>query len=279
MYPFTKIPQKVRLPEFPRLVLTLALAGLFSGLAIVGIYRVTLPVIQENQAAALRRAVFEVLPGAQRMQRLEWTGDALVPEEATAGDPDPAVYAGYGEDGRLLGYAIPGAGAGYQDTIRLIYGYDPVARQVVGMEILESRETPGLGDKIFKDVDFVQQFRDLSVEPRVELIKEGVPAENQVDAITGATISSQTVVDIIQERNTFWLDRLPGPDEAPPLEAGPGPAEARPGPPEERGGPIPGGKLGEDAELGRGTVTADPDAPESPEVPTTDAPTPDEGSP
>lgn len=267
MYPFAKVPQKTGLPETPRLVLTLALAGLVSGLAIVGIYRLTLPVIQENQAAALRRAVFEVVPGAERLQRLEWDGAALAPAEAEAGDADPAVYAGYDAAGALVGYAIPGAGAGYQDTIRLIYGYDPVARQVVGMQVLESRETPGLGDKIFKDADFVEQFRDLAVEPRVELVKDGATADHQVDAITGATISSSAVVSILQQQNAFWLDKLPGPDAVPPLQAAPGegagPAEARPGPTEDRGGPVPGGRLGEDADLQRGgdAATSDEEGP------------------
>ena len=150
MYPFARIPQNVRLPEAPRLVLTLALAGLFSGLAIVGAYRLTLPTIQANQAAALRRAVFEVLPGAERCSGSSGTGRQLAPAEATAADPDPAVYAGYGADGTLVGYAIPAVGAGYQDTISLIYGFDPAKRRIVGMQVLESRETPGLGDRILQ---------------------------------------------------------------------------------------------------------------------------------
>jgi hypothetical protein len=36
-----------------------------------------------------------------------------------------------------------------------------------------------------------------------------------VDAITGATISAKAVVRIINEGNTRWLERLPGPDKAP----------------------------------------------------------------
>lgn len=245
MYPFATIPQKVRLPETPRLVVTLAVAGLLSGLAIVGAYRLTLPAIQANQAAALRRAVFEVLPGAERMQRLEWDGAALVPAEATAADPDPAVFAGYGAGGALVGYAIPAAGAGYQDTIRLLYGYDPAASRIVGMQVLESRETPGLGDRIFKDAGFVAQFRDLAVAPPVALVKDGATAEHEVDAITGATISSAAVVGIIRQANADWLERLPAAGEAPPLADQPAPAETVPGPAQERGGPVPGGRQGE----------------------------------
>jgi len=233
-------PRASGLPETPRLVLTLALAGLLSGLAIVGIYRFTLPVIRANQARALQAAVFEVLPGAERMQRAVWRDGELLaaPGEATGGDAEAAVYAGYKADGTLVGYAIPAAGAGYQDTIRLIYGYDPATRRIVGMVVLESRETPGLGDRIFKDPDFVAQWRDLAVEPPLELVKGGATEPNQVDAITGATISSRSVVKIIRSANAEWLDRLPAADAAPALVEDAAPASG-----EQRGGPVPGGRL------------------------------------
>lgn len=202
------------LPEGAHLVLVLTLAGLFSGLAIVGAYEVTLPRIRANQAAALERAVLEVLPGAERMERLEWRDGDLVGAGDEAGgaaetDGAPAIYAGYGAGGELVGYAVPGAGAGFQDVIRLLFGYRPERRRIVGLAILESRETPGLGDRIFKDPDFVAEFSDLAVEPRVELVKDGGDEANQVDAITGATISSRAVVDIVNEAAGEWLGRLP----------------------------------------------------------------------
>ena len=206
------------LAEGVRLVLALTLAGLGSGLAIVGAYQATLPAIRANQAEALRRAVFEVLPGAERMERLEWRDGALAPAVDGGGGggaagAGPAVFAGYGAGGEPVGYAIPGEGAGFQDTIRLLFGYRPERRRVVGLAILESRETPGLGDRIYKDPEFVAEFADLAVEPRVELVKDGGEAPHQVDAITGATISSRAVVDIVNAAGGEWFERLPA--EAP----------------------------------------------------------------
>jgi electron transport complex protein RnfG len=228
----------MRLPETPRLVVTLTVAGLLSGFAIVGAYRLTLPTIQENQAEALRRAVFEVVPGAERLERLVVQDGALAPAGDAPAD-EPSVYAGYTADGRFLGYAVPAAGPGFQDTIRLIYGYDPERDRIVGMQVLESRETPGLGDRIYKDQHFVDQFRDLAVTPRVELVKEEPTAPNQVDAITGATISSTAVVKIVNAGNQEWLERLES-SPVPPL-AGAEPGETGPEL-RETGGPIPGGK-------------------------------------
>ena len=192
-----------------RLVATLTLAGALSGLAVVGAYRLTLPAITANQAAALERAVFEVLPGATRMEAVVWRGDRLEPLAGNAGDA-PVVYAGYAADGSRVGYAIPTAGAGFADTIKLLYGVDPVSRRVIGMAVLESRETPGLGDKIYKDPEFVAEFAALAVDPAIELVKGHGEAPHQVDAITGATISSRAVVRIIGAANGEWLPRLPG---------------------------------------------------------------------
>jgi electron transport complex protein RnfG len=105
---------------------------------------------------------------------------------------------------------MPGAGPGFQDTIALLYGYRPGEKIVVGMEILESRETPGLGDKIYKDKEFVAEFSALSVEPEIVSVKKGTGSQpNEVDSITGATISSKAVVRIINETHTAWAEQLP----------------------------------------------------------------------
>ncbi len=233
--------------EVLRLVATLTLAGLFSGVSIVIAYRATLPRIQANQRAALERAVFEVLPGTVRLERLSWNGTALAAGAAGKGALAESIFAGYADGDRLVGYAVPGSGAGFQDTIKLIYGLDPTGARVLGMTVLESRETPGLGDKIYKDPKFAGEFRELVVEPVIELIKGHGDKANQVDAITGATISSRAVVKILNQTNAVWRPRIAA------LAAGqpPSPSSAAPStpailPPDlERGGPVPGGRPGE----------------------------------
>ena len=86
------------------------------------------------------------------------------------------------------------------------------------MEILESRETPGLGDKIYKDMAFVGNFTELSIDPTIVVVKKNTRSQpNEVDAITGATISSKAVVRIINETQAIWSDRLPPSGAEPPL--------------------------------------------------------------
>jgi len=205
-------------PSSLRLVLTLAIAGLVSGIAIIGIYESTLPTITANKARELREAVFKVLPGVSQMQALVYRDSELVVVAVPEKD-EPVIYGGYDEQGDFAGYAMPAAGPGFQDTIAILYGYKPGKKIVVGMEVLESRETPGLGDKIYKDAEWVGGFSALSVEPEIFAVKKGTKRQpNEIDAITGATISSKAVVRIINEAHAAWSTQLPVPGSEPQLK-------------------------------------------------------------
>ena len=191
--------------------------GMLCGLLIVGVFILTKPVIEANRAAALQEAILTVLPAAERSVSfvpLEEGGFRVADEKATG----PRVYAGYDASGALVGLAFEGAGMGYQDVIRVLWGYDPTAERVVGLAVLESRETPGLGDKIVTDEDFVSTFSRLDVslnDERTALLHpvEGVKGADvveawQIDAISGATISSMAIADILAESTARWLPRV-----------------------------------------------------------------------
>jgi len=196
-------------PSSFRLIATLVVAALCSGLLLSGAYQVTKPRIDDNKRKALRAGVFKVVPGATQIQKLALRDGRLVPVADDEVVTDPVVHAAYDESGAFLGWAVTGAAPGFQDTIRVLFGFDPAERKVTGMDILESRETPGLGDKIFKDADFVANFSALAIDPEIVVVKDGADADNEVDAITGATISSKAVVKIINQALAEWQDALP----------------------------------------------------------------------
>ena len=100
------------------------------------------------------------MPSGVRRRRSARSGASRRPDDDARTRPPSS------ESGALVGFAIPAEGAGFQDTIKLIYGFDAASHRVVGMGVLESRETPGLGDKIAKDADFLASFRDLRRGPR-----------------------------------------------------------------------------------------------------------------
>lgn len=191
-------------PEVPswRLVLTLALAGAIAGLLIVMVHGWAQPRIQAHQAQALAAAVHEVLGAPERTERLFVVDGALV-ERLPAGMDSmrlERVFLGYDAAGAPIGFAVQGAEAGFQDVIRLIFGYDPATDRLLGMLVLDHKETPGLGDRIVNDSAFVGAFR--GARAPLAGVKSGAGSgdDREVDMITGATISSRAVIDIINGR-------------------------------------------------------------------------------
>ncbi len=197
-----------------RIVLTMAVAGVAAGGVLAVVYATTEPRIEANHAEALRRAVFEAVPGTVRIEPRVLGDDgklATPPQGAKKLPEGRVVYAGLGKDGKLVGYGVPAEGPGFQDVIRLLYGFDPARRRIVGMVVLDSRETPGLGDRVGYDPNFLANFKDLAVEPKLVPVKKGKKQRpNEVDCITGATISSKAVVRILNQSLQRWLPVLTG---------------------------------------------------------------------
>jgi len=193
---------------------TLVLVSALSGLLIVLVFQWTLPAIKTNHALALRAAVFQVLPGVTRVVTFRLQDDGTLERLTGEDERSPKVYAGFTQDGRLAGVAIPAQGQGYQDVIKVIYGYDLERQAIVGMKVLESKETPGLGDKIGNDPDFLSNFKALDVtlagggelSHAIQVIKRGGNRQAwQIDAITGATISSKAIGRLLNESARAWL--------------------------------------------------------------------------
>ena len=183
-----------------RLVGTLAVAGALAGLAIVLVFQWANPLIEAHNAEVLAGAVTEVLGGPDHYETVFVENGVLTrsPQGDTVGLD--RVYVGYDAGGRPMGVAIEAAEAGFQDVITLIFGFDPSSGDLLGMKVLDSKETPGLGDKITKDSSFIGGFEDVGT-PLLGVKKgQGSGGHDEVVMITGATISSRAVIGIINHR-------------------------------------------------------------------------------
>jgi len=190
-----------------RLVATLAIAGALAGLLIVLVNQHTKPIIDKWKAEQLQLAVYEVLPGVESYDTFYLVDNELsmsLPEGANESE-FRRVYVGRDANGGLGGVAISRGESGYQDVIMVIFGHDPISGKLSGMKILDSKETPGLGDKIFKDMDFVDQFFAGPDTPLLGVKADaGTGSPNEIDMITGATISSKAVIQIINHALEEW---------------------------------------------------------------------------
>lgn len=178
------------------MILVLTLVGLISGGFLAGVSKLTKEKIALNLQKEIEGAIIKVIPGTTQNQK-------LYEEE------DLTIYEGKDEAGQPTGYAIQATGIGFQDKITLLYGIDRSRMKIIGLTVIDQKETPGLGAKI-TDRDIFLQFwknRDISQplilrKPPAGSMEELAPSE--INTITGATISSRKVVEIVN----YSLDRL-----------------------------------------------------------------------
>jgi len=205
-------------PNSWHMLRTMGGVGIICALLIVFTFQTTLPTIKKNKAEALKKAVFNVLPGSVSKATFKLNADnTFEPFEGEAKGVR-LVYAGYDAQNNLVGIALEAQGQGVQDVLRVIYGYSPEKQAVIGMQVLESKETPGLGDKIEKDPAFLANFDNLEVSLTenystlnnpIEFVKKGKKGNPwQIEGITGATISSKAIAIILSQSTEEWVPLL-----------------------------------------------------------------------
>jgi electron transport complex protein RnfG len=167
------------------MVLALTIVSVVAAATLGYVAELTMPRIRENALRELRQGISDVLPGLKDYE-------VRHQEEAFQ------IYEGKDEAGEIVGYAIVRTGAGFADSIKLIFGVSQDFSKIYFLKVLEQKETPGLGAKIMDELSFLQFWKDKSIREPIEYAKPPRPkerlAENEVNAITGATISSQAVV-------------------------------------------------------------------------------------
>lgn len=197
-------------PQTPSFAMLRTLGGIamLSGLLVVLVFQYTQPIIEENKRIAIEQAVSRVIPGVVSKKDFILGPDGLF----DAGGKDlkgEKVYAAYDAKGELKGVALEAAATGYQDVIRILYGYNQDCQCVTGIKVLKMAETPGLGDKIAFDPDFLKNFEALdarlneaknALENAIVTVKHGTKREQwEIDSISGATISSKAIGRMIND--------------------------------------------------------------------------------
>ena len=182
------------------MIATLGFVTALSGFLIVTVYQATKPAIEENKRLRIQQTVLEVIKGATAYKPFVITanGDLL---EATPDLKGTNVYAGYDAQGKLMGLAAEGRAQGYSGAVETIYAYTPSCQCITGVKVIKQTETPGLGDKVITNKDFVANFDKLDATVKGAALANAIVAvidgskKNrwEIDAISGATISSKAI--------------------------------------------------------------------------------------
>lgn len=182
------------------LVLMLAIA--FGG-ALAGIQIGLGPIIEENKRNETYNQVPKLVAGAVKDK---------TQEQEIGGRK---VLKAIDETGRHVGWVLPAKGMGFADVIEVLIGLSADASRITGLYVLDQKETPGLGNKITfsggtKDAPlFLDNFVDRSAAEPLEVVKTRADYDrNEVQAITGATVSSVAVTGIVNKAVTEFRSAL-----------------------------------------------------------------------
>lgn len=168
---------------------------LIAGLLLGFFYELTKEPIADQQRRAVREACAAVFPAASAFEQIEYAASEKLSEELAAlGVTTGSVYLARSSGGSLLGYVIQSASRrGYGGDIVLYVGVS-LDGTLNDVSILEISETPGLGMRA-KDV-LSPQFRGKKAGSFV-YTKAGAKADNEIDAIANATITTRAFTDAV----------------------------------------------------------------------------------
>ncbi len=179
-----------------QMIVVLTSVGLLSGGFLATVGQLTKDRIALNKQKEIEKAINIVVPGTSSSHKLYEAKDF-------------SVYGGQDAQGKLLGLAVYVTGVGFQDKITLMFGTNPSLTKIKDLTILDQKETPGLGAKITDREIFLRFWQNKDCiqplklrKPPVSSLEELAPSE--VNTITGATISSESVLNIVNSS----LERL-----------------------------------------------------------------------
>ena len=179
----------------------LFLITLISGLALSYVYEITKAPIEQqqaekkikaNQAVFIEASAFEI---DTEMMKLVASTDLTTMSEDYKGITIDEISKAMDKEGKVLGYNVTiSTKQSYSDHLTLVFGYSKEG-VVKGIAFTTLTETAGLGMKAAKP-EFVDQFLNKSATQFV-VTKTGADSQDQIDAISGATITSKAVTNAV----------------------------------------------------------------------------------
>lgn len=192
--------------------LVLVMGIVFAAL-LAGTQTVMLPKIEKNEAAETLDAIAEVVPQAdlsQKPKEIDLESLGIVADDLKI--EKVKIYRCQAEDGGPAGWAVKATGPGFIDKIDLVIGLTPDGGKLLGIKAVKHTETPGLGNRIDTKGDenpYPLQYAGKDTSTPLSLVKGQAGQPHEIQAITGATYSSQYVMDIVNEVTARIVPALP----------------------------------------------------------------------
>ncbi|MFC1737603.1 FMN-binding protein [Planctomycetota bacterium] len=151
--------------------------------------------IEQNKVTKLNNLMRGLLPKAAKFE----AADSFKITTRKGDTFESNIFKALSDSNECVGWAFNCQGPGFQDKIELVVAVDKVFGEFSGFDVLFSNETPGFGDKI-KLPDWRGQFMGAPCVS-LQLTKTGdiETIDSEIVAITGATVSSDAVVSILNK--------------------------------------------------------------------------------
>lgn len=182
-----------------------------SGLLLGVVYDITKEPIAQAQENTKQEAYRAVLSDASSFEAVDFDADSassLLSENGYTSDEITGVVEGTDDSGETVGYVISvQSGEAYDGTLELSVGI-ATDGTVKGVEMLDISETAGLGMKA-DEAKFKDQFKDKNVE-KFTYTKTGEDGDDMIDAISGATITTNAVTNAVDSALVYYQNELGG---------------------------------------------------------------------
>ncbi|MBO5552041.1 MAG: FMN-binding protein [Lachnospiraceae bacterium] len=176
-----------------------------AGMLLGFVYNITKEPIARGQAEARIASQQEVFAEAERFEEVNGLEDGAFTGQFEAGLADNAITGvrlnsidkAYGSGDSQIGYVVDVTDSdGYGGDIEIMVGIssDNGSYKINGISFLALSETAGMGMKA-KESPFIDEFRNLGADKPIVYTKTGKSADNEIDAISGATITTSAVTD------------------------------------------------------------------------------------
>lgn len=123
------------------------------------------------------------------------------------------AYNAVNNNGVEVGYIFKITTKGFHGPVQIVVGISK-EEKVTGIRILAHSETPGLGAKITEE-KFLSKIKNLPTDEFVEVVKVEPSKENEIQGVSGASVSSKAVGSAINDAIKFYKEEIKGEEVAP----------------------------------------------------------------
>jgi electron transport complex protein RnfG len=188
------------------MLLMLVLVSLVASAALAGVFILTEKPIKEAKQKELEEMINIVVPGADKAKIESFSHISLDEKNA-----DTLSFYIVKIDDKVIGTAVKSfTNNGFSGRIDVMVGFDADGN-IIDSDVLEHKETPGLGDKSTKKKGpWNKQFMGKNPQADNFKVKKDM---GEIDAITAATITSRAYVDAIKRASDAYEKYYKGKEE------------------------------------------------------------------